>query len=265
MRINHDFGGAPALPIPGDITSLKGKNYHVFIGIPSRDETCYVGLVGSMAFTVAGLVAAGVEVTLDTFRNSSFPDIPRNYILKRFWHNENNSSHKPYTHCVMVDDDMAWDPPLVILEMMTYNKPFIGGVGPLKRAPHDLAFAGSVEAGQDARAKLLKMINIGGGMIMMTREMIGKMIENYEHLRHPSLEHFPMLFERLRDKKQDVGEDMMFCKRWRDIGGEVWAYTDIDFEHLGHAATVGNYRTYMINEINNPISKHVKRVYKQTA
>jgi len=271
MRINLAAGAEKSAPISDvlkrieDVTdnvnktaSLRGN--HIFIGFPSRDERCYIGLVDSVAVMVAGFLGCGVEVTMDTFRNSSFPDIPRNYILKRFYENEGTSIDNPYTHVMQIDDDMAWKPYEAPIEMMKVGKDFIGGIGPLKRAVNDQAFAASPEHGQNPHDSIIEMINVGGAFIMLSRNCVETMVKEYDHLRHPAIDNFPMLFERWHDAKQDYGEDMMFCKRWRDIGGKVWGYTDITFEHLGHYATVGNYKQYLNQEINNPDSKHVKPI-----
>jgi hypothetical protein len=41
-------------------------------------------------------------------------------------------------------------------------------------------------------------------------------------------------------------EDYMFCKRWRDIGGQLWIYPDIDFDHIGRKAYSGNMHQYLM-------------------
>lgn len=41
-------------------------------------------------------------------------------------------------------------------------------------------------------------------------------------------------------------EDFAFCQRWRDIGGELWVYPNIDFDHVGKKAYTGNYHEYLL-------------------
>ena len=43
-------------------------------------------------------------------------------------------------------------------------------------------------------------------------------------------------------------EDYMFCKRWRDIGGQLWIYPDIDFDHIGRKAYTGNFHEYLMRQ-----------------
>jgi hypothetical protein len=41
-------------------------------------------------------------------------------------------------------------------------------------------------------------------------------------------------------------EDYMFCKRWRDIGGQLWIYPDIAFDHIGKKAYSGNFHEHLM-------------------
>lgn len=43
-------------------------------------------------------------------------------------------------------------------------------------------------------------------------------------------------------------EDYMFCKRWRDIGGQLWIYPDINFDHIGRKAYSGNMHEFLLSE-----------------
>jgi hypothetical protein len=40
-------------------------------------------------------------------------------------------------------------------------------------------------------------------------------------------------------------EDYMFCKRWRDIDGQLWIYPDVDFDHIGKKAYSGNFHEFL--------------------
>ena len=37
-----------------------------------------------------------------------------------------------------------------------------------------------------------------------------------------------------------LSEDYAFCRRWRDLGGEVWADVEARLTHVGHAAYAGS-------------------------
>jgi hypothetical protein len=39
---------------------------------------------------------------------------------------------------------------------------------------------------------------------------------------------------------QYLSEDYAFCRRWRDLGGEIWADTEAPLTHVGAAAYSGS-------------------------
>ena len=39
---------------------------------------------------------------------------------------------------------------------------------------------------------------------------------------------------------QYLSEDYAFCRRWRDLGGEIWADFEARLTHVGHAAYTGS-------------------------
>jgi hypothetical protein len=42
-----------------------------------------------------------------------------------------------------------------------------------------------------------------------------------------------------------LSEDYTFCKRWRDIGGEIWARADSRLTHIGTNSFEGNLATML--------------------
>jgi predicted O-methyltransferase YrrM len=49
-----------------------------------------------------------------------------------------------------------------------------------------------------------------------------------------------------KDRRRYTTEDFYFCKRWRDIGGKLWIYPNIDFDHVGKKAYSGNYHEHLM-------------------
>ena len=46
-----------------------------------------------------------------------------------------------------------------------------------------------------------------------------------------------------RDKELYLPEDYTFCKRWRDMGGEIWADLQSRLDHVGPAVFHGDLAT----------------------
>jgi hypothetical protein len=51
-----------------------------------------------------------------------------------------------------------------------------------------------------------------------------------------------MVFDTLIEAEtgQYLSEDYAFCRRWRDLGGEIWADVEARLTHVGHAAYTGS-------------------------
>ena len=51
-----------------------------------------------------------------------------------------------------------------------------------------------------------------------------------------------MVFETMIEPEtgQYLSEDYAFCRRWRDLGGEIWADFQTRMTHVGHAAYTGS-------------------------
>ena len=45
-------------------------------------------------------------------------------------------------------------------------------------------------------------------------------------------------------------EDYAFCDRWREIGGQLWVYPDIEFTHTGNKSFTGNFHKYLKGEVS---------------
>ena len=42
-----------------------------------------------------------------------------------------------------------------------------------------------------------------------------------------------------------LNEDVAFCRRWRDLGGQIWCDPDIDLHHHGSKVYTGRLRDTM--------------------
>jgi len=95
----------------------------------------------------------------------------------------------------------------------------------------------------------LAKVSYGGtGFLMISRAALERLAA-----AHPELEadvsdvddvvaRAPMLFETMIEAETGhyLSEDYAFCRRWRDLGGEIWADVEARLIHVGHAAYEGS-------------------------
>jgi hypothetical protein len=98
---------------------------------------------------------------------------------------------------------------------------------------------------------LIKLHDAGTGFMMISREAILKMIKAYPELKYNNdvninnadlKDHFYALFDTMIDPvdRRYLSEDYTFCRRWQEIGGDVWLDPSISLNHYGHFCFRGN-------------------------
>jgi len=98
---------------------------------------------------------------------------------------------------------------------------------------------------------LIKLHDAGTGFMMISRAAILKMIKAYPELKYNNdvninnadlKDHFYALFDTMIDPvdRRYLSEDYTFCRRWQEIGGDVWLDPSISLNHYGHFCFQGN-------------------------
>lgn len=98
---------------------------------------------------------------------------------------------------------------------------------------------------------LIKLHDAGTGFMMISREAILKMIKAYPELKYNNdvninnaelKDHFYALFDTMIDPvdRRYLSEDYTFCRRWQELGGDIWLDPSISLNHYGHFCFQGN-------------------------
>ena len=166
------------------------------------------------------------------------------------------------THLLFVDADIGFTPDQVF-RLIECGADVVAGVYPIKKVNWDKARR-AVEAGRPglAAASLDYVLEIddpdrvvvvngftriryaGTGFLMIRRHVLETMCQHYASLQffrehsHDALAGSPnrfALFECMIDPASGtyLSEDFAFCKRWTDLGGEIWADLQSRLDHVG--------------------------------
>jgi hypothetical protein len=177
------------------------------------------------------------------------------------------------THLLFVDADIGFEPDQVI-RLLGCGADMCSGVYPIKRTDWNrvrkvmeagrpnpgaasLEYVLEVEDPQHIamRGGFVRVRYAGTGFLMIRRAAIEKMCGHYaslkfrrEHSISDPLAGSPnrfALFECLIEPETGVylSEDFSFCKRWTDIGGEIWADAESRLDHVGPAVFHGDVAT----------------------
>ena len=106
-----------------------------------------------------------------------------------------------------------------------------------------------------ARGGFAKVKYAGTGFLMIRRDVLVKMVAHYADLKYTRqnqsddpLKGSPnrcALFNCMIDSATGtfLSEDYSFCRRWIDMGGEIWADLESRLTHVGPVAFNGNVAT----------------------
>lgn len=97
------------------------------------------------------------------------------------------------------------------------------------------------------------------GFMRVKRGVYEKMAEAYPELKyeenviktvnHQIKEAYDFFNKTIsKSRKRFTTEDYSFCQRWRDIGGQLWIYPDIEFDHIGKKAYHGNLHEFYMRQ-----------------
>jgi hypothetical protein len=176
------------------------------------------------------------------------------------------------THLLFIDADIGFEPEQVF-RLMEFNADVSAAVYPIKRIDWNKIHA-CVEAKRSplAASSLSYMIEFaesrvqvtngfarvayaGTGFLMIKRKVLLDMVAHYpelkyahDHKHEDKLAGSPWrsaLFNCMIDQESGVylSEDFSFCKRWTDMGGEIWADLQSKLTHIGTVSFDGDLST----------------------
>lgn len=183
--------------------------------------------------------------------------------------------HTDHTHLLFVDADIGFKPEAVF-RLIDAGKDIVGGVYPIKRVQWDKAKAAFAAGAKDVPAAALNYVirfipnatnsvevdddgfgpvaYVGTGFMLIRREALQRVVDAHPELRAKhgdtagaSVPAATMVFEPMIEKEtgEYLSEDYAFCRRWRDLGGEIFADFHTRFIHVGHASYEGSLRDSM--------------------
>ena len=163
------------------------------------------------------------------------------------------------THLLFIDADIGFAPEQV-LRLIASGADMCAAVYPIKRInwPQAVAAAGQGRAPASALSYVFEVDNpdsvvaqngfvkvryAGTGFLMIRRAALLRMCQRYPELRYKrdhsidaltASENRYALFEcMIAEDGTYLSEDFAFCKRWTDMGGEIWADLASKLDHVG--------------------------------
>jgi len=158
-------------------------------------------------------------------------------------------------YILFIDADMGF-PPEIVSDMVMFDEPIIGAIYPQRKMPLSWAGSGTGSTTTERRGNFMLVEGVGMGCTLIKREVITKMIEKFpelvdkrlalhpagETLKQAGTDRLLRFFEKLDLPERGlVSEDLSFCLRWQQCGGQTWASVGHRMSHVGPYDYSGRY------------------------
>lgn len=251
---------------------IMTEPFHLFIGTP-----CFGGQVSTIYFAsifklqIALRSYPNVKMTVRFQDGDALITRARANLVSAFL------DDPTATHLMFIDADIGFEPDQII-RLLTSGGEVVAGAYPIKRIDwqkiENAVTAGKPNIQSAALNYVVELENpdtmavidgfararyAGTGFLMIRRSVLEKMCGHYkslqfrrEHSIKDSLASSPnrfALFECMIDLESGIylSEDFSFCKRWTDIGGQIWVDLQSRLNHVGPAIFYGNLATQFSN------------------
>lgn len=211
----------------------------ILICVPAMGQNMCATTALSLYTTAQFLAAKGIHNRMTWYAAADIEDI-RNLFITAWY-----DGHREFSHLLFVDADMGFEPEL-IRDFIRFDKPLMGCLYAKRKMPASIV--GTVPEGHsinDVVHGFIKATGLGCGVMMISREVITTMLEKMPELSDPipsslaeatpdlKLTRIIRAFDKIRGGNMRLSEDMAFCHRWQQCGGEVWANVNHRISHVG--------------------------------
>jgi hypothetical protein len=243
--------------IYGIFSTMQPEFPHIVVGTP-----CYGGNVTqhymiSMIKLYAACSGRNVGLSFRLLGGDALITRARNVVVSQFLEDETA------THLLFVDADIAFEPEQVFA-LLDFDRDIVGAIYPVKTLNWDAVRAGALAGTDDLLAGALSYVvdyddpaniaaikgfarvrYLGSGFMMIKRRVFTLMAERYPEIKFKNLQavrDFTLdkadrhaFFDCMIDRDSDtyLSEDFTFCKRWTEMGGEIWAHLHSRLTHVG--------------------------------
>lgn len=219
--------------------------------------------VASLIALQAMCVKNGVPLEIDFIGNESLVERARNVLVERFL------KFSKFTHFLFIDADIGFDPKSVF-GLMDFNKDVVGAVYPKKfidwkrigeklRAGDQedirqmgLDFNINIKPPQEVtKDGFVRVLDTATGFLLIKRHVLEKMKSAYKDelfavndVFGQNVDDYVAMFACMIDPetKRFLSEDYSFCRRYQQLGGEIWADLKTPLMHTGTHIFTGDVR-----------------------
>lgn len=210
---------------------------NVYVAMPVHNSYMHASTTASLLASKDLLAQHGINLQSGGWLGDSLLASARNILLSKFLYDTDG------TDLIFIDADISWNPH-DLLKLLTYEVDFVAGLYRHKRLQESYPVNFLLGHG-DQKGPLIEVEDVPMGFTRISRVALLRMFDAYRSraYKHPASGDLPLccLFEEpFVPGRGLVGEDYIFCKRWRSIGGKVLVDPDMTLTHHGDFGFTGN-------------------------
>lgn len=245
---------------------MAEKKPMLLVGTPAYSGQVTVTYMRALVECIGFLERQGIKTGLLTPSQESLIPRARNLIANEFLR------LPEYTHLLFIDADIGFSPELP-LKYLEADKDVVCGIYPVKyldidklrMVDHKALSRVAAAAAMHYAVKLkpgsrpepvtgLLPVEYGAtGFMMIKREVLTRMAAAYpelvydsSHTNDDSTDNVAFFDTALdTERREYLPEDYAFCKRWTDMGGEIFADVHSVFTHVGNFEYTGNFTAFL--------------------
>jgi hypothetical protein len=244
------------------------RDVSLFIATPCYDENLNSSYVMSLLALQRLLIEKqiGHDVCL---HSDSMVTRSRNRLAEKFL------SQPEFTHMLFIDGDISFEP-ATVFRYLEFEKDIVAGIYPIKKLNiHDLrrmpvdddraaeaatyAYSSAVKMDEEAvQNGFVRVEYAAGGFMLIRRRVFELMAGHFPELLYgddftgTSNKGCYAFFDTMIRNGKYLPEDYSFCRRWQDIGGEVWGDVAGRFDHIGRFVYSGHVAAIALRSLMNP-------------
>lgn len=216
--------------------NIDRASVHLMIGFHSHGAVLPI-FAQSLALLTGQLAAWGIRASVLSVEDC-LVDRGRDRVAAGFLASD-------CTHLLFLDGDIEFEP-ADVLRLLSAGKDICAGAYKMKddSGTYAISLPGD-RADWDAEARALEVEGAGTGFMLIARHVFERMAKEMPEIAYTNAgpngaaHRMHAFFEQRIVDGWRVSEDILFCRRWRALGGKVWVCPDISLRHWGKRAWDG--------------------------
>lgn len=212
--------------------------------VPTRDKP-HPAFIAALEASIPLLEANGIEHRLVSEKGNHFISHARAELVRKMLDTDSDAA-------VFLDDDLSWRPQ-DLLALVQADADVAAGT--YRAKVDEVRYWGTLQCADNGAPIVnldgtLRADRVAAGFLKITRTAIRRFMRAYPslvygHPERPCID----LFQHGAYEGVWHGEDYRFCKRWRDIDGEIVLLPNLDLtHHADDRVYPGNFHEFLLSQ-----------------